>query len=175
MKKCTRAAPGLALSTLVMAASPAMGELTVIYQHPGSRPITDFLNVPLRNKQRQLVSDPPVGSSGVWDVQALLPIRSPGLSPGPVAARTHELPVAQPLFLIGADPLSKTWLVRHRPQLESLGAVGMLIEAEDMADLESIAELAGTLPIVPASGTDIAQALGLTHYPVCITGKDVWQ
>ena len=161
------------LSVLAITTSPTAGELTVIYEQPGTRPITDFLE-PRRavGPERRTA---PAKPSGVWDVRALLPIRSPGLTPGPVARRVLEIPVTQPLFLIGADDLSKAWLTRHRPRLEALGAVGMLVEAEDVADLEAIAELAGDLPIVPASGADIAQALGLAHYPVCIDGKRLWQ
>ena len=154
-------------------ASPAAGELTVIYEDPASRPITDFLEP--RPPGRPAPATPPAVPSGVWDVQALLPIRSPGLTPGPVTSRSHTLPVTQPLFLIGADDLSKAWLARHRRQLEALGAVGLLVEADEVADLDAIATLAGELPIVPASGADIAQSLGLTHYPVCITGKGIWQ
>ena len=156
-----------------MAASPAAGELTVIYEHPDSRPITDFVE-PRRSTRPEPVTAP-AKPLGVWDMRALLPIRSPGLTPGPVSTRTHKLPVTQPLFLIGADDLSKAWLTRHRPRLEALGAVGMLVAAEDVADLEALAELAGDLPIMPASGADIAQALALAHYPVCIDGKRLWQ
>ena len=123
MRKSTPVATGLVLSALITAAPPAVGELTVIYEHPGSRPMTDFLNVAGRNTKRQLIPEPPARLSGVMDVRDLLPIHSPGLTPGPVAARAHELPVTQPLFLIGADPLSKAWLARHRLKLESLGAV----------------------------------------------------
>ena len=49
----------------------------------------------------------------------------------------------------------------------------MLVEAETLADLEAIAALAGGLPILPASASDIAAALGLTHYPVLITPEGI--
>lgn len=161
------------LSVLLTAASAAVGELTVIYAHPDSRPMTDFLAP--RPSPRHAPAAAPTIPSGVLDPRRLLPIRSPGLSPGPVTSRTLTLPIVQPLFLIGADDLSKAWLAGHRSRLEALGAVGMLVEAEVVADLEAIAELAGNLPIIPASGADIARALGLTHYPVCIGANRIWQ
>jgi integrating conjugative element protein (TIGR03765 family) len=166
---------GLVVGTLVTTASLAAGELTVIHEHPGSRPITDFLHVPRKTAKQQPVPAPPAQPAGVMDLRTLLPIQSPELTPGPVAARAHALPVAQPLFLIGTDRRSIAWLTRHRPRLEALGAVGMLVDAADMADLELIAALAGDLPIVPAAATDIAKVLDLKHYPVCITGKHIWQ
>jgi integrating conjugative element protein (TIGR03765 family) len=160
----------LLLATFV-AAAPAAGELTVIHEARGSRPITDFMGTPNRRTTAIPLSQP----LAVWDVRALLPIHSPGLTPGPVAAREHTLPLAQSFFLIGADALSRAWLVRHRMRLEALGAVGMLVEAKSTADLEAIAELAGGLTIMPASAADVAATLGLKHYPVCITARQLWQ
>jgi len=45
----------------------------------------------------------------------------------------------------------------------------MLVQAETVDDLGAVAELANGLPILPASASDIARALGLAHYPVLIT------
>ncbi len=51
----------------------------------------------------------------------------------------------------------------------------MLVEAKTADDLRAIAGLAEGLPILPASASDIAQALGLSHYPVLITKDGVEQ
>ena len=51
----------------------------------------------------------------------------------------------------------------------------MLVEAGTVKDLEIIATLADGLPIVPASASDIAKALALSHYPVCVTATRIWQ
>jgi integrating conjugative element protein (TIGR03765 family) len=155
----------------LLAVVPAMGELTVIHEAPGTRPLSDFLGKSGQTPTPRPLPQPPAA----WDLRSLLPIHSPGLTPGPVAAREHALSLAQPVFLIGADALSKAWLARHRARLEALGAIGLLVEAETQADLEAIAELAGVLPIVPAPATDIAAILGLRHYPVCITPSRLWQ
>jgi len=112
---------------------------------------------------------------GAADIQSLLPIRSPGLSPGPVQSRTHHRPFARPFFLIGSDPRSRQWLVNHRERLRAIGAVGMLVQAETINDLQAIARLAGGLPITPASGADIAGALGVSHYPVLVSSQGIEQ
>ncbi len=106
---------------------------------------------------------------GAVSLEQRLPIRSPGLTPGPLERRAASHPFARPFFLIGSDPLSRQWLARHRDRLAEIGAVGMLVEAETVDDLHAIAALAEGLPILPASASDIAQALGLSHYPVLIT------
>jgi integrating conjugative element protein (TIGR03765 family) len=155
----------------LLAAVPAMGELTVIHEAPGTRPLSDFLGTSGQTPTPRPLPQAPAA----WDLRSLLPIHSPGLTPGPVAAREHALSLAQPVFLIGADELSKAWLARHRARLETLGAIGLLVEVETQADLEVIAALAGVLPIVPVPATDIAAMLGLEHYPVCITATRLWQ
>ena len=120
--------------------------------------------------QRPVIAPPPLGAA---DPEALLPIQSPGLTPGAVQASAHERPFARPFFLIGSDAQSRQWLQEHRDRLKALGAVGMLVQADTLEDLRAIAELAQGLPILPASASDIASALGITHYPVVITAHGI--
>ena len=47
--------------------------------------------------------------------------------------------------------------------------------AETLDDLRAIAKLSGGLPVLPAPATDIAEALGLTHYPVLISNQGIEQ
>jgi integrating conjugative element protein (TIGR03765 family) len=51
----------------------------------------------------------------------------------------------------------------------------MLVQAETLEDLRVIAELANGLSILPASGSDIAKALGISHYPVLISTHSIEQ
>ena len=51
----------------------------------------------------------------------------------------------------------------------------MLVEAKTLADLRAMAALSEGLPIMPASGADIAAALGIAHYPVLITSQGIEQ
>jgi integrating conjugative element protein (TIGR03765 family) len=84
-------------------------------------------------------------------------------------------PFARPFFLIGSDPRSRQWLIKHRERLKAIGAVGMLVQAETVADLQATDNLSGGLPITPASGADIAKALGVSHYPVLVTSQGIEQ
>jgi integrating conjugative element protein (TIGR03765 family) len=104
-----------------------------------------------------------------------LPIRSPGLTPGTLSARAHGLPYLPAFFLLGSDAWSRRWLTEHRDLLKELGAVGLLVEASSLEDLEVIARLADGLPITPASGSDIGAALKISHYPCAVSDGHIWQ
>ncbi len=71
--------------------------------------------------------------------------------------------------------MSRKWLAKNRGELVRIGAVGMLVQAETVDDLRLVAELANGLPILPAPATDIAEALGLSHYPVLISSEGIAQ
>ena len=163
------------LLCLLGTASVASAELTVIFDNGQGRPLSDFLG-PLKSARAE--KDHAYAESrqlGAADLKSLLPIRSPGLTPGKLRPRGHNVPFARPFFLIGSDEWSKRWLVQHRKALKEMGAVGMLVEATSVEDLRAIARLAEGLPITPASGSDIAKAIGMAHYPVGISSERIWQ
>ena len=54
-------------------------------------------------------------------------------------------------------------------------AVGLVVNVESMAALTALRRLAPGLTLSPASGDDLAQRLGLRHYPVLITSTGVEQ
>ena len=157
---------------VVIGLMPALSgaTLTVIYDSGDTQPIAPFLDAfesaETTAPQRPAIQPPQLGAA---DLASLLPIRSPGLTRGPVQPKTHDRPFARPFFLIGSDALSRQWLLKHRDRLKEIGAVGMLVQADTLDDLQAIAELAAGLSVMPASGSDIAKALGVSHYPVLIT------
>ncbi|MCP5443396.1 MAG: integrating conjugative element protein [Chromatiaceae bacterium] len=150
--------------------------LTVIYDSGETQPIAPFLDAlessDITAPRRPTIQPPQLGAA---DLATLLPIRSPGLTPGPVQPNTHDRPFTRPFFLIGSDNLSRQWLLEHRDRLKEIGAVGMLIQAETLDDLQTIAELAAGLSVMPASASDIAKVLGVSHYPVLITPHGIEQ
>jgi integrating conjugative element protein (TIGR03765 family) len=99
------------------------------------------------------------------------------MSPGVVRARGPQAAAtgARPLFLIGTDRLSLEWLEAHRETLIERGAVGMLIEADSIEAVRQVAERAEGLKVLPASGSELARALGLRHYPVLISAQGIEQ
>jgi integrating conjugative element protein (TIGR03765 family) len=164
---------GIAIGLIPTLAGAA---LTVIYDSGDTWLIAPFLDAFEAKEttlpQRRAVQSPQLGAA---DLASLLPIRSPGLTPGPIQPRTHDRPFMRPFFLIGSDALSRQWLLEHRDRLKEIGAVGMLIQANTLDDLRTIAELAAGISIQPASATDIAKALGISHYPVLISSHGIEQ
>jgi integrating conjugative element protein (TIGR03765 family) len=155
----------------------AVGALTVIYDSGETYPLARFLEV-FDEEQVQEAgpqASPVQPTLGAADPEHLLPIRSLGLTPGRVEPRDIRRPFARPFFLIGADGLSREWFATHRDRLAEIGAIGMLVEAQTLDDLRAIAAIAEGLPILPASAGNIAEALGLAHYPVLITKDGIEQ
>lgn len=154
-------------------------DLAVVYDSGATQPLAPYLAAFGEN----LSTGPALGLSesqlDAADLSQLLPIRTPALTPGTVTARPLSLPdgvsLPRPFFLIGADPQSLQWFAIHRDRLAQIHAVGMLVNAESVADLEAIAAIAQGLPVLPASATDIAQFLGLAHVPVLVSGRGVEQ
>ena len=175
-----RVTPVLYTAVLLSAlAIPALasGALTVIYDSGETYPLAPFLEVfdeePAQDNSPR--ASPVPLNPGVADPERLLPIRSPGLTPGRVEPQDIKRPFARPFFLIGSDDFSREWFTTHRDRLAEIGAVGMLVEAQTLDDLRAIAAIADGLPILPASASDIAEALGLSHYPVLITKDGIEQ
>lgn len=106
----------------------------------------------------------------------MLPVASDHLSVGRVAPRELDLPPSMtPVFLVGADPKSARWLQQRGSTLRALGAVGLVINVENAADLLALRQQASGLILYPVSGDDLARRLGLTHYPVLITSSRLEQ
>ena len=164
---------GMVIAGLPILASAAP---TVIYDNGETRPIAPFLDAfehsEITPPQNQTTQSPQLGAA---DLATLLPVRSPGLTPGPVEPKSHDRPFTRPFFLIGSDTLSRQWLLEHRERLKEIGAVGMLVQADTQDDLRAIAELAAGLSVMPASASDIAKALGISHYPVLISAHGIEQ
>lgn len=170
--------PKFLLATLVLWSGFAVAELAVIYDSGATKPLERYLEA-FSELTAAAVETQPGDSLGAADLSRLLPIRTPGLTPGRVTPRPLSLPngatLPRPLFLIGAEPQSRQWLEMHRKRLAEIHAVGMLVNAESVADLEAIAAIARGLPILPASATDIAETLGLNHIPVLISRRGIEQ
>ena len=150
-------------------------ELIVIYDSGRTRPISEFLGPLTKNSPSNNNQTAATALLGTTAAANLLPIRSPCLSPGDVIRRSHSLPFAKVFFLVGSDVRSQRWLRRHREQLQKMDAVGLLVQAASIEDLERMADITAGLPMTPASGSDIAKALGVRHYPFAISDGYIWQ
>ena len=163
---------------------PVLAQLTVIYDSGHTESIAPYLKtlLPVESPPPTAGTANPTSDSNVLgpaDISNLLPIRSPGLAPGALSPHTVSedtltrlaLGSAPPFFLIGSDPLSLRWLESHRAELQKLGALGMLVQAQTEPDVRAVAQAAQGLPITLGSASDIARTLGTSRYPVLISKK----
>ncbi|MGS8281596.1 integrating conjugative element protein, partial [Pseudomonas aeruginosa] len=109
------------------------------------------------------------------DEAAMLPVRSAKLSPGAVARRVIEAPGLRPFVVIGDDEASQAWLRRHAASLRERGAVGLVVNVETAQALARLRALAPGVPLAPVAGDDLADRLGLRHYPALITATGIEQ
>lgn len=142
--------------------------LTVIYDSGDTLPLEPYLpkrappeETTLQEKKDQLPFN--------------LPITTPSMQPGKATVTPKALRYLQrPLFLVGADQMSRDWLAEKRDQLVRIGAVGLLVEAKDRQEVEAVLKIAEGLRLVPASADGFATQLGLTHYPILLS-KEGWE
>lgn len=118
------------------------------------------------------VPSPPRDQASETD---MLPVRSILLTPGTVERRVIQAPGLRPLLLIGDDARSHIWLRRHTETLRGLGAVGLVVNVESQAALDALRHLAPGVVLSPVAADDLAQRLGIQHYPVLVTATGIEQ
>ena len=127
---------------------------------------------PRAQTPRVVLPTPPVPRTGFGE-SALFPVRSTKLTPGEVEPRVINVPGLSPFFLVGDDPRSRAWLRTRADSLRALHAIGFVVNVESTDALTSLRQLVSGLTLVPASGDDLAQRLGLHHYPALITATGI--
>ncbi|AIC21855.1 hypothetical protein EY04_23960 [Pseudomonas chlororaphis] len=103
------------------------------------------------------------------------PVQSTQLTPGSVQGRVINAPGLQPMFLVGDDELSKTWLSQHREHLKQIQAVGIVINVANAERFAEVSRWAADLKLVPAPANELAGRLSIRHYPVLITATAIQQ
>lgn len=129
---------------------------------------------PSRDVQPSALLEAPVPPAGHSEAD-MLPVRSTLLTPGVVERRVIEAPGLHPLFLVGDDERSRTWLRQRGDVLREVGAVGLVVNVDSSAALDELRRLAPGLTLSPVAGDDLARRLGIRHYPVLITATGIEQ
>lgn len=168
----------LMLLTILPLASRAGVPLIVVEDRGGASalPYYEALNLQPRDNgaARSPIPMPQVPATPA-DEAAMLPVRSAKLTPGTVARRVIEAPGLRPFVVIGDDKASRDWLQRHAGSLHERGAVGLVVNVETAQTLARLRALAPGVPLAPVAGDDLAERLGLRHYPALITAAGIEQ
>lgn len=168
----------IALLTAFPLASRAGEPLIVVDDRGGASalPYYEVLNLKPRGNgaARSPIPMPQVLATPA-DEAAMLPVRSAKLTPGTVARRVIEASGLRPFVIIGDDKASRDWLQRHAASLHERGAVGLVVNVETAQALARLRTLAPGVLLAPVAGDDLAERLGLRHYPALITATGIEQ
>lgn len=177
MKYLSLLAATLAISPLTTSSSLAHVSPLVIVEDKGgtsAMPYYHALKLQERAKRTPSLEIPRIPTKPFSEAD-MLPVRSAKLSPGMVVRRAIEAPGLMPFFLVGDDDHSRTWLREQELTLRKLNAVGLVVNVATIEALTAMRQLVPGLPMAPVSGDDLAERLGLQHYPVLITATGIEQ
>ncbi|QIA03516.1 integrating conjugative element protein [Pseudomonas fluorescens] len=110
-----------------------------------------------------------------YSEEDFLPVLTKALTPGAVKSRALRAAGLPTFFLVGDDPLSKSWLKQRYSRLTALKAVGLVVNVQSKSALEQLRRIAPGLMLSPVSADDLAQRLKLQHYPVLINADRLEQ
>lgn len=150
--------------------------LIVVEDHGGASALPYYRGLqPLSAPSPPPVLAVPPAPTRRVDEADMLPVRSVLLTPGEEPRRVIQAPGLPTLFLVGDDPRSRAWLKARSSTLQELHAVGLVVNVESATALDALRRLAPTLTLVPVPGDDLAQRLGIRHYPVLVTATGIEQ
>lgn len=171
----------LPLLGLLSLSAPAAAQPLIVVEDRGGAsalPYYEALNLPPGtpgSASRLPRIEPPPPPSERYSEGHMLPVRSTLLTPGTVENRVIEAPGLNPLFLVGDDERSRTWLRRHAERLRRLNAVGLVVNVESQTALDALRRLGPGLVLSPVAADDLARRLGIRHYPVLVTATGIEQ
>ncbi len=128
--------------------------------------------------QESLISARSIASTPVAPARVAPPSPFPSraqLTVGVVEAKAHALTVVKPIFIIGPEAISIEWLIANKEHLASIGAQGIVT---NVGSADTVARMRSQAPelmmsVVPVD--EIAEAFGISHYPVLIDSEGIKQ
>ena len=163
------------LASLCLVTTSALAQLNVIADLGGENATPYFEGINRQEGAQSSPAVPPAPASSADAEAAMLPVATPELTPGDVADRPLQLTGIGALFLVGEDEVSRAWLLANAEQLKSRHAAGLVVNVSSLTALQALRELAPGIPMAPASGSELARRLQLSHYPVLITDSGLTQ
>ncbi|WP_413243636.1 integrating conjugative element protein [Salmonella enterica] len=160
----------------VLLTTSSMAALNVIADLGGESTAALFDAINNENNEftppRSLTAEPVPAPA---DISDMLPVTTPEMSAGKVVSRELHLAGMTPVFLVGDDALSREWLTLRRDELKRLHATGLVVNVSDKSALSALQQMIPGVTLLPASASEIARRLQLSHYPVLITATGLAQ
>lgn len=132
----------------------------------------------IKSPQEQLreaaktVAVPQAVRKSITDIR--FPIWS-SLRVGLIESYGHDLPVARPFFIVGADNQSAKWLSTNSAYLKEINALGFVTNVRSQAEVDVLQDYASDIRLSAIPVDAIAEQFSLAAYPVLVTQEEVMQ
>ncbi|MBO9356026.1 integrating conjugative element protein [Bordetella petrii] len=170
---------GLLVSLAGLPLAVHAGEPLIVVEDRGGTSALPYYEVLNLQPRGNGTAQPPIPTPQVpatpSDEAAMLPVRSAKLTPGTVARRVIEAPGLRTFVVVGDDQASRAWLQRRADSLRERSAVGLVVNVVTVQALAQLRALVPGVPLAPVAGDDLAERLGLRHYPALITATGIEQ
>ena len=104
------------------------------------------------------------------------PLTTESMVLGRQAAQRRDFPgMLRPMFLLGCDQTSVSWLRSREAALVERNSVGFVIQCRSLRLYRHLQFLFPALELTPVVGDQMAEAFQLTHYPVIVTREGITQ
>lgn len=154
----------IALLIALLGASPAFA-IDIIHDSGEAVPSAQYL-------AHLFTIDADNPASGPVGLQVVsFPVRTGSMKPGVLdTPRTVRKPewLVHPVFLIGSDQTSRTWLAANLARLQQLHALGIVVDVDDYVAFHALQQSAVGLALAPASMDGLTQSLEVSVYPVLL-------
>lgn len=155
-------------SSSVLVAAP-----TTIYDNGNTVDISNYLRILKERTTSEIAPLPGVTKSRD---PSFFPLKTDGLSPARVDSYEAYFPgLPNPLCVIGSDENSRHWLEANAEALAKSNAFCWIVQAESMKDVQALRSISISIKMLPSNGRDLIEYYGISHYPVLITQRAVYQ
>lgn len=162
-----------ALLTLSILSSASLAELKVIADLGGESAVRFY--EPIQPVHSDDAPKHPNAVPAQITEDQLLPVISHKWSVGRVQSKPLNLPGALPMFLIGADDISRKWIHQNRDRLVKMHAIGLVINVNTVDEMNELRQIIPELTLMPSPADTLAERLGIYHYPILLTSEGISQ
>lgn len=163
----------LVILGLSMMASISNAKLNIIADLGGESAVRFY--EPIQPVHSEDAPKHPDAVPGQLTEDQLLPVVSHKWSVGNVQAKAFSLPGALPMFLIGADDVSRQWLSSKKADLVKMNAMGLVINVNTVDEMNELRRIVPELTLLPSPADSLAERLGVFHYPLLLTAEGISQ
>lgn len=141
---------------------------TEVIADRGGQSIDYYMSRVMKSSTSSASNNSPGSPQLPW--QKMFPVVTNSMSVGRVTPEEgkdikYQMAI-QPLFIVGYDPVSISWLRTNQKLLKDKKAVGLVVNVRNHSEMEQLQDAVGPgIPLQPTPGDSLSKALNIKHYP----------